>query len=143
MKNYTEQEIYSLIKRFEARKLPRNEWNHNAHLIIAIWYDRKNAAEQAINLVRENIIKHNESIGTPNSDEEGYHHTVTVFWLRIAKEFMKSKHFNSIADACNSFIASKFSDVNFPLEYYSKEVLFSLEARQGWVRPDKKELGKL
>ena len=62
---YSEREIESLIERFESKTLPKNEWTHQAHLVVAIWFCTHYEREAALNLVRNHIIKHNESVGTP------------------------------------------------------------------------------
>lgn len=133
---YSEREIESLIERFESKTLPKNEWTHQAHLVVAIWFCTHYEKETALNLVRNHIIKHNESVGTPNTDSEGYHETMTRFWLWVADQFLKSEEFVSVTEASNQFINSGFGAKNYPSIYYSKEVLFSLDARRGWVEPD-------
>lgn len=136
MKNYTESEIYSLIERFEYGELPRIEWTHEAHLVVAIWYSRKYEAEQALNLVRTFITAHNESVGTPNTDTEGYHETITHFWLQVARGFIEKHPSTNIEEQCNAFINAEVAQSNYPLTYYSEALLFSVSARHNWVDPD-------
>ncbi len=134
--HYTENGINSLITRFESQKLPKSEWTHEAHLAVAIWYNLSHNPDKALKLVRGFIINHNLSVGTSNTDTGGYHETITRFWLITANSFIKSQKSGSATQLCNDFIHSKFASNNFPLEYYSPGCLFSLEARQGWVKPD-------
>ncbi|MGB0175731.1 MAG: hypothetical protein ACPF9D_01105, partial [Owenweeksia sp.] len=68
--------------------LPKPEWTHEAHLVVAIWYSSLYPFEEALSLVRQNITAHNESVGTPNTDTEGYHETITRFWLMVARHFL-------------------------------------------------------
>ena len=140
MKNYTTKEIVSLIKRFELRKLPKSEWTHEAHLVVAVWYCSKYPFEEALSLVRKNITEHNESVGTENSDAEGYHETITKFWLLIAKNFLKNRKLLEVTDNCNALINSKMGKSNYPLNYYSHSLLFSVNARHNWVTPDLKDI---
>lgn len=140
MKNYTEKEINFLIERFEAEKLPKAEWTHEAHLVVAVWYCSKHSLEKALPIVRRNITNHNTSVGTPNTDTEGYHETITKFWLIIASEFLKTQSESSIDVSCNSFINSVYAQSNFPLNFYSEQLLFSVKARHHWVEPDLREL---
>ncbi|MCB0480784.1 MAG: hypothetical protein KDC83_05095 [Flavobacteriales bacterium] len=136
--SFTEAEINSLIERFEARQLPKVEWTHEAHLIVAIWYVSKYSSEKALSIVRKNITAHNAAVGTPNTDDEGYHETITKFWLTVADSFIKSQETNSTCELCNRFIASGISKSSFPLLFYSEKALFSVKARRVWVEPDKK-----
>jgi hypothetical protein len=140
MKNYTEEEVLTLIERFEVQQLPKSEWTHEAHLVVAIWYCSKYSFEQAVELVRMNITKHNESVGTPNTDTEGYHETITKFWLLTATQFLSTQRELPIHLLCNDFINSDKAHSSFPLEFYSREQLFSVEARHNWIEPDLKDV---
>lgn len=140
MKNYTKEEIDALISRFERQKLPKKEWTHEAHLLVAIWYCSKYDFKKAQELVRKNISAHNVAVGTGNTDEDGYHETITLFWLMIADKFLKNYPNHRIIDACNAFINTEQSSSNYPLNYYSKALLFSVEARHHWKDPDLKPL---
>ena len=88
MKTYTEAEINALIDRFEKQELPKVEWTHEAHLVMAIWYMTHYDAKEALDRCRVNITLHNESVGTPNTDDEGYHESITKFWLWVAGKFI-------------------------------------------------------
>ncbi len=136
MKNYTHQEIHDLIERFESRKLPKLEWTHEAHIVVALWYCSKYSFKEALNHVREKIRKHNESVGTENTDTEGYHETITKFWLLVASDFLRKTKHLSIEDKCNAMINSEFGKSSYPLDYYSRQLLFSTTARHCWVKPD-------
>lgn len=140
MTTYSQREIESLIERFEAEKLPKAEWTHEAHLVVAIWYCSKFDFNEALPLVRENITKHNTSLGTPNTDYEGYHETITKFWLLIVNDFIRLQKSGTVSRLCNDFIQSPYGKSSYPLEFYSTERLFSVEARQHWLEPDLKEI---
>ncbi len=137
---FNEKEFISLIARFEARKLPKSEWTHEAHLAVAIWYCHNYDNKTALKLVRENITWHNESVGTPNTDYEGYHETITRFWLLVARQFLNRNKQLSLNQVCNEFISSELSSSSYPLTYYSKKCLFSVKARHNWMEPDLKQL---
>ena len=121
MKNYTPEEIRSLISRFEAHKLPKIEWTHEAHLVVAIWYCYHNAFDEALVKVRTLITLHNSSVGTPNTEDEGYHETITKFWLITANAFLTNKKDESPEKLCNDFINSSLSASTYPLTYYSEK----------------------
>lgn len=140
MTSYTKAEVDSLIERFESRKLPKAEWTHEAHLVVAIWYCSKHSFAKALELTRQYITAHNESVGTPNTDTEGYHETITKFWLMVASHFIQTSEPASIAELCNNFITSEITSSSYPLIFYSKARLFSVEARYNWVEPDLREI---
>ena len=137
------QDIESFIKEFEARTLDKTLWTHEAHLVVAIWYASTYGFETALQLVRENIRLYNEAVGGRNTDTEGYHESITRFWLLVASDFIKNHRSQSIAVVCEDFIASDKAHRNYPLRFYSKERLFSVEARKTWVAPDLKEVPTL
>ncbi len=143
MNHYSKSEIDALMLRFEARELPKPEWTHEAHIVVAVWYIMQSDFEQALDIVRENITKHNESVGTINSDTDGYHETITKFWLMVAKAFVEENEFTDKYEAINALIDSRYGKSDYPFEYYSKENLFSVKARHNWIEPDLKKLDTL
>ena len=143
MKNYTEEEVVSLIERFEKRMLPKPEWTHEAHLVVAIWYCSKHPLEEALPIVRRNITAHNTSVGTLNTDTEGYHETITRFWLVVARHFLTTCTEASVVKRCNAFINSAYGSSKLPMEFYSAEFLFTPDARHHWQEPDVQSLNTL
>ena len=139
---YSLAQVSSLIYRFEKKQLPRAEWTHQAHLVVAIWYNAKKSETDCLDEVRKRITAHNESVGTPNSDTEGYHETITRFWLIIARMFLLKGKELPLVDQINGFITSEQGRSAYPLEFYTTEVLFSQQARRQWVEPDKKGFPK-
>ncbi|MEO0471290.1 MAG: hypothetical protein AAF206_16795, partial [Bacteroidota bacterium] len=75
--------------------------------------------------------------GGINGPHNGYHETITLFWIRVIDKFIKSQpgklDFGELAEA---FFRSQWSDSKLPFAYYSKEHLLSTEARAVWVEPD-------
>ena len=137
---YSGQVIKSLISRFEFQSLPKSEWTHEAHLVVAIWYCWHNNYDEALDKVRLLILKYNEAVGIPNTDTEGYHESLTRFWLMNAYQFLHEHSCESIASAVNDFILSPRGARSYPLNYYTRDLLFSVEARHNWVYPDLKSM---
>jgi hypothetical protein len=140
MKTYSTEEIESIAVQFSNRTLPKAEWTHHAHLIIALWHHWNYDEQEAIQLVRKKIIAYNEAVGTPNTDNSGYHETLTIFWMHITKQYLKQHHFENLAKAINAFLNSEYANNQFPLSYYTREKLFSIEARKVWINGDLKKI---
>ncbi|MEM6630227.1 MAG: hypothetical protein AAF694_11180 [Bacteroidota bacterium] len=140
MEAITQQKISRLIQQFEARTLIKSDWTHEAHLIVAVWYVWSYSYDEALKRVREGIFCYNEAVGTVNSDSSGYHETLTQFWLKLANWYVDRHTFSSLPAACKGFLASQFCDKGFPLIYYSRDLLFSVEARKRWIAPDLRPL---
>ena len=138
---YDTNSINALISRFKTQELPLDEWTHQAHLVVAIWFCWDQGYEDALKTVRSLIIRYNDSVGTPNSEDSGYHETLTQFWLKVVADYLSNGNFQSILNAFQSFISTPMASRNYPLEFYSRKLLFSIDARYNWVPPDLKHPG--
>jgi len=136
MPTITNKEIENMIGLFETRKLPKEKWTHQSHLIAAVWYLMKYPQNKVFNILSENIIEYNKSVGTPNSNTSGYHETITWFWLNEVQKFLDKKKYKSIANACKNIINSNLVNRQYPLTFYSEQLLFSSEARKKLLMPD-------
>lgn len=125
-----------LVGKFTSCTLPKEKWTHEAHLIVAIWYCKTYELPKTLDLLRYNIKTYNISVGTPNSDTQGYHETLTRFWLLVAANFVNLNKEKSFEETAETFINSDWASRNLALNYYTKEALFSVEARKDWVEPD-------
>ncbi len=136
---YTEEQFNNLVEQFNSRTLPKTQWTHMAHILVAFWYVSRYSETETLDRVRNAIKDYNTAVGTMNTDSSGYHETLTVFWLKMVRAFLSSGTFSSQVDAVNAFIEAGKADKNLPLEFYSKEKLFSVDARRKWVEADKKQ----
>ena len=83
------------------------------------------------------IRRYNDAVGTPNTDSEGYHETITRGSLIIARNFIAQQADDPLLhDLCNRLFASRFGRNDWLFTYWSKDVLFSAKARREWVPPD-------
>jgi hypothetical protein len=133
-------EIFDLLRGFETCELPRERWTHAAHLTVALWNLLQYDWPEAVRRVREGIQRYNEAQGVPMTRERGYHETLTLFWLRHVRDFL-GRDYNEarpLVPLANELVER--SDKNLPLRHYTRELLFSWEARLGWVEPDLKPL---
>jgi hypothetical protein len=136
----TPDEIRDLVTAFERCELPRAAWTHRVHLATALWYLVNYGPEEGGRRVRTGIKRFNAANGVAQTPHGGYHETITRFYLRaIDRHLRAAPHGASIADLANTLVAT-WGDKNRPLEYYSRERLFSWEARTEWVEPDLKKL---
>ncbi len=136
----TADEIICVVRGFESCTLQWSAWTHGAHLTIALWYLLHDDFEEALLRVRAGIKRFNRANGVVTTRERGYHETLTVFWLRAVRAFLDESYreAQSLVSLANELIES--ADKNLPLEYYSRELLFSREARLRFVEPDLKSL---
>jgi hypothetical protein len=132
-------EVERLVHGFEDGTLPRIEWTHQAHMTVAFCYLSKYSELEATNRIRDGIKKYNVAVGTENARTSGYHETITLFWVWAVRRFMSNSNSSTDPlDSINKLLSSH--DKNFPLEYYSKELLMSWDARREWREPDLRKL---
>ncbi len=140
----TEEYLYSLadaeklINGFNNCNLPKEEWTHEAHLIGGLWMLAQ-FGDGALDEMRTRIRRFNESVGGVNDDQNGYHETLTVFWLWAIKEMFADEngklHWNQ--DALDDLLFDEtLADRNLWSEFYTKDRMMSVEARRGFVAPD-------
>jgi hypothetical protein len=120
-----------------SRTLPRDEWTHEAHL-AATTYLAMNHPEIDLDAeLREIISRYNESVGGVNSDTEGYHDTITRAYLRGIRLFLEeADRVRPIHELINELLMSPMGRRDWPLRFWSKERLMSVEARRSYVEPD-------
>ncbi|RYU95166.1 hypothetical protein [Emticicia agri] len=134
----TQKEFEHIVDGFRSKTLPVSEWTHEAHLITGLWHVAELGYENALAEMQLNIPIYNESVGGKNTDYSGYHDTITVFWIWLLNEFWikYSADEQSFERVCNQFLRSKYSDRANAFIFYSKDYLFTKEARLGYVEPD-------
>ncbi len=134
-------EIERLIIAFEACTLPKPKWTHQAHLMVALWYNLHYNRDAALNIVRTAIQRYNAATGTLQTPTGGYHETMTVFWMWAVRAYLAgASKAASIVELANGLLQSQYAERKFPFEYYTGERLFSWEARTGWLEPDIKTM---
>jgi hypothetical protein len=75
-----------------------------------------------------------DGFGVDLSKEMPYHETLTIFWMRTVAAFNASKNGASLSEKARELVAA--FDKDYPLRFYSREYLFSDEARAAFVEPD-------
>jgi hypothetical protein len=120
-----------------ARTLPKAEWTHEAHLAACLWLIRDRPDFLPERDMPGTISAYNLSVGTENTDSTGYHETLTQLYIRGVRAFAATlPEGTGLAEAVNALLESQIGDRQWPLCFYSKARLFSVEARRGWVEPD-------
>ncbi|MFH1516908.1 MAG: hypothetical protein ABIH17_03405 [Pseudomonadota bacterium] len=129
-------EIERITRGLADRTLPVAEWTHAAHFAAALWLVA--AGYEAAQRDMPGMIRaYNESVGGVNSDTEGYHETITQASLRAARFRLDSSVPGTpMHHVHRDLMAGECGQSGWLLAYWSKPVLFSAEARRGWVEPD-------
>jgi hypothetical protein len=136
--------IDELIVAFETCVIPRAEWNHRAHLAMALFYLRKFGRRAGARRIREGLLRYNAALGIEQTLTGGYHETITRFYTWLAQRFLDERDNDgaSLEDLLEEFCAC-CGDREYPLQYYTKDRLMSWAARTTWVEPDVQPLDRL
>lgn len=134
-------DIKSLVDKFLSKMLPEEEWTHFAHLTVGLWFVSNHGLEETSVLMPTYIAEYNESLGKENTDFSGYHETITQFWIWLLdcywKDVQKEK---TLLIATNDLANGPYGDPSGFLTFYSRELIFSVEARRAFVKPDLQDL---
>ena len=131
----SEKEILDVVRAFENATISRDEWKHAQHLTVALYYLSHHNMETATEKMRSGIFNLlTKGFGLDLSKEMPYHETLTIFWMRTVAGFYAAKNGASLVDNANDLTA--IFDKDYPLKFYSREYLFSDEARERFVDGD-------
>ncbi len=120
-----------------ARTLPRPDWTHEAHLAATTYLVLRRPDVDLDAELPDIIRRYNESVGGVNSDTEGYHETITRTFLHGVRLFLgETDPKEALHELVNELLLWPMGLRDWPLRFYSRERLFSVEARQHFVPPD-------
>ena len=120
-----------------ARDLPREEWTHEAHLAATTYLVLRHPEIDLDAKLPGLIRRYNESVGGVNSDSEGYHDTITRVFLHGIRLFLAEADRGApVHELVNELLLSPMGGRDWPMRFYSRDLLFSVPARRGFVVPD-------
>jgi hypothetical protein len=121
----------AFARAFEEGAVTPAQFDHVAHVRVAWIYLQESASpDDALSRMRDAIRRFAASAGVPQK----YHETITVLWMRLLAEARHAGASGELAEVLRAHPA--LADKDLPLTYYSRERLFSEEARAEWVEPD-------
>ena len=121
---------------FLACALPKPEWTHEAHISTTSWIVLERPDICPERDLPGLIRRYNESVGGVNSDTEGYHETITQLFILALRGALAGSESRGLAERVNAVLLAPEGRRDWPLRFYSAELLFSKAARLGWVEPD-------
>lgn len=133
----SESELQRFIETWKAGKLPKAAWTHAAHVGTAAYFAFDHALEATFAIMKAGILHHNTSVGTPNTEDNGYHETLTRFWAAEIGEFVRCGHFASRLEAVRAAVAQYGANRDRYKLFYSFDVVRDRRARREWIAPDR------
>jgi hypothetical protein len=120
-----------------ARDLPREEWTHEAHLAATTYLLLKHPEIDVDAELPGLIRRYNESVGGVNNDSAGYHDTITRVFLHGIRLFLNEADLSEpVHKLVNQLLRSQVGHRDWPLRFYSREQLLSVDARRQFIPPD-------
>jgi hypothetical protein len=121
---------------FERGEISNRDFHHRDHLRLAWAYLAEcGSTEEASARVGAAIRGFANAAAAPHK----YHETMTLFWVKtLALVRDRLPAGADLEDALRA--VSGLLDKDLPLAYYSRERLFSDQARAAWVEPDLRSL---
>jgi hypothetical protein len=102
----------AFARAFERGEIAAADFHHASHLRLALAYlEETGSVDEATERMASALRRFATAAGHP----EKYHETITLFWMRMLARLL---------------------DKNLPLAYYSRERLWSDQARTAWLEPD-------
>ena len=132
----TVREIKKLVESFESCTVPPTEFDHGAHLTVALWYLSKLPVPLAEERMRAELHRYTKH----NNAEAIYNETITLFWLKLVYYFLgRADASHPLAKRANELLAT-YNNSQLVFEYYSRTLLQSSKAKESWAEPDLKPL---
>jgi hypothetical protein len=136
MTSLSDDDIDRIGRGVRDRTLPKAEWTHEAHFAAALWLLRRNGAG-AFQIMPGLIRAYNEATGVANTDTGGYHETITQASLHVALARLNAGAPDaSLARVLEDMMADRYGASRWILTHWSRERLFTPDARKRWVEPD-------
>ncbi|PAL20243.1 hypothetical protein [Sphingopyxis sp. GW247-27LB] len=129
-------DIRALGEGLLACALPREAWTHEAHLAACLWLLTERPDIDIDAEIAGLIRRFNESVGGVNDDRNGYHDSITRAYVAGVRLFLSEATETGLAARVNALLLSPMGARDWPLRFYSRELLFSVAARRGYVEPD-------
>ena len=118
-------------------RFERAEWTHEAHLAATTYLLLRRPEVDLDSELPGLIRRFNESVGGVNNDSEGYHETITRVFLHGVRLFLsEADESEPLHELVNQLLLSPMGKRDWPLRFYSRERLFSVEARRHFIAPN-------
>ena len=133
----TDEDVVRLGEGLLERTVPRAEWTHEAHLAATVYLLLRRPDVDLDRQLPDIIRSYNESVGGVNDDTQGYHETITRVFLHGVRLFLEEADASEpLHELVNQLLLSPMGKRDWPLRFYSRERLFSVEARRAFIAPD-------
>ena len=128
--------LQEFVRLWEERTLPKAEFTHAAHVAVCAFYTAEFGHAKALNNMRERIPLYNVAVDGQNTEDSGYHETLTCLWAGIVGDFIARRRFPTTFAAVETTVLRFGEERKLHAAYYSYDVVADRRARREWVPPD-------
>ena len=129
--------LLQFIHHWEARTLPKEHWTHAAHVAVCAFYTFTHGPADALRRMRVGIPLYNLAVGGQNTEDSGYHETLTVLWAKVIAEFISAHNFATPFEAVQATVLEYGEQRKLHEMFYTFNVVQDRRARREWIPPDK------
>lgn len=131
-------DVTTLIEKFEAGTLTKEEFDHDAHLTIGTYYSYMYGAFTGRDIMR----KHVRALNAIHGVEQGYHETITWGFLAILDMVNSLRSGNTLQQVLRAVRRSAVAEKAVLFKFFSREQLLSDTARKHVMPADKAPISR-
>jgi hypothetical protein len=128
--------LREFVHLWELRTLPKAQWTHAAHVAVCAFYTAELGPTEALRRMREGIPLYNISVGGKNTEDSGYHETLTCLWAKIVSDFIAVGQYHTAFAAVEATVLRYGQERKLHETFYTFDVVNNHHARSVWVPPD-------
>jgi len=125
--------IADVVQKFERCEFGLKEFTHARHLTVAAWYLCRLSPAEAHVRMKTGLLRFIE-----HHEKQGYHETITRFWMEIVGNFLESIPRDATITWKVNNVVERYDNTDVLYEHYSRERLLLELAKREWVEPDLK-----
>ena len=124
--------MQELVDAFETGTIAPSQFDHAAHMAAALSYLAALPFADAGARMRTALLQFTARHGI-----NVYHETITTFWMRLLHHLASGPYRDVPLWSRINLIVKRWEHAGAVEAHYSRELLSSKAARQGWVSPDR------
>ena len=136
----SQSEIEAVVHGFETCNTAPDDFSHQCHLAVAVFYLDRSTMDEATESMRAGLLRYLDHHGV---DQQKYHESLTIFWMRLIQALLHDMSSNSSLLEKANVVIEALGDSRLAFEYYTRDLLMSDEARKSWIKPDLKGIEPL
>jgi hypothetical protein len=128
----SDEEVRALVRAFEEATVLPSQFQHCAHIAVALKYLDEASLEPATVRMRGSLRNFTQHHGV-----NVYHETVTIFWMKLLDHLAATHYRGMPLWRRINLIVERWAITDPVATHYSRDVIKSRAARESWIAPDR------